>query len=384
MKKRIEYIIKNSKILQKIYKIIGSMFFRFIGFFVKTNDKLILFTGQAGKINDSPLEIYNQIRDNKKFEDYQLIWAVNSKFIKHYNDYTVIKIDSIKYFIFSLKAKYWIASVNIERGLNYKKKKTIYLNTWHGIPLKTIGNSAGNRKDYDFSNIDFFCVSSDYEIDIYIKDFKIKPQSILKSGMPRNDSLSLQMEKGEKELIKNELGINNKEKKVILYAPTWRESNTGGKNYDIKPPLDFVQWEKHLGNDYILLVRMHPYTTKLLNVNYNSFVRDVSNYPSINNLIQISDLLITDYSAIFFDFAITEKPVLLFTYDYLEYKKKRGLYLNMEEEFKNILMFDQDDLLQNIEIKNYDLEIVRKVKRKFHKYSGSSTKMCIDTLFRNL
>ena len=79
-----------------------------------------------------------------------------------------------------------------------------------------------------------------------------------------------------------------------------------------------------MGDEYIFFLRTHPYTTKLMNVEFNDFLRDFSQYPNINELLIIADILISDYSSIIYDYAVLEKPLLCFGYDYDEYKKKRG------------------------------------------------------------
>ena len=107
---------------------------------------------------------------------------------------------------------------------------------------------------------------------------------------------------------------------------TWRDSEDGGKSYTIKPPIHFDEWRKVLGNEYVVLFRAHHQTTKVLGLVYDDFIRDASTYPAVNDLMIAADLLITDYSAIAFDFSILCKPILCYTYDYEDYLVKRGTY----------------------------------------------------------
>lgn len=380
MKNRIEYLIKKYSFFQFFYRIVVGSFIKFIGFFVRLDKEMILFTGQAGMINDSALSIYNYIRENPEYKSFKLIWGVKNP--KLYPDHNVVKIDTLKYFVTALKAKYWVATVNIERGLNFKKRKTVYLLTWHGIPIKTIGNAAKGRKDYNFSKINYFVVSSEYEVPIYIRDFKVKEKSIIRTGMPRNDDLYHKKSKGELRKIKKNLGIDI-DKKIILYAPTWRESTDYGKNYNIDIPVNFKKWEEELGDEYVLLLRAHPYTKDILNVQFNNFIIDASNYPNINNLLQICDVLITDYSAIFFDALPLSIRILLFPYDLEEYKKNRGIYLNYNEVFKELICIDENDIIDKIKTEEaYDYSILSKFKNEYLTYGGNATQECVELLFR--
>jgi CDP-glycerol glycerophosphotransferase len=107
--------------------------------------------GHGYKYNDSPRTIYQTMRKYGIDNNYQIVWA-----LKNPEQYEIpgnaekIKIDTFAYFVVALRAKYWISCVNIERGLHFKKKKTIYLNTWHGASLNYVGNSVAKRNDYHF------------------------------------------------------------------------------------------------------------------------------------------------------------------------------------------------------------------------------------------
>lgn len=385
MKSKIEYYIKHNRILQIIYKFIFSSALKFIGFFIKIDDSIVLFTGHGGKYNDSPKYIYEKLMENPRYKDLKLVWGLSN--VSHVNEnvHEFVKIDTFKYFLVSLKAKYWIASVNIERGLNYKKKKTLYLNTWHGIPIKKIGNSANARADYDFSNIDYFVVSSEYEKPIYIRDFKVKEHSLVKTGMPRNQMLFKEKDERLSLKIKNELGLPV-DKKIILYAPTWRDSDDKGKSYSVKPPIDFEYWRKELSDDYIVLVRAHPYTTNFIDKIDQLFVYDVSNYDEINSLIFISDLLISDYSAIFFDYSITKKPIYCFAYDLEEYKNNRGVYIDLETSFPGGVITDEIELIRRIKCAdNSELLLkIEKFRDRYIEVGENSIQDCINIIFKEL
>ena len=143
-------------------------------------------------------------------------------------------------------------------------------------------------------------------------------------------------------------------------------------------------WEEQLKNEYVFLLRTHPYTNKLMGVSFNDFVRDFSGYHSINDLMKVSDILVSDYSATIFDYSILERPIICFAYDYEEYKKERGLVMSLEDEMPGGVDFSERDVLKRILNMDYDgeCELVKKFKNKYIVYGGSATKKCVEALFK--
>lgn len=266
----------------------------------------------------------------------------------------------------------------MERGLHYKPKKTIYINIWHGVPIKTIGNSQKTRNDYNYFDVDLFCCSCPYEKEIFIRDFNVPEDVIVQCGMPRNDEL---YQVTEEDVLRYRKEFNIPEgKKVILYCPTWRDSTDGGKSYQIAPPIDIDYWEKELGDEYVMLFRMHHLTTEMLGITYNDFARNVSGVPQINKLLAISDILISDYSATIFDFSILEKPIILFAYDYKDYSINRGFYLKLDDIIPNGNFKTQEEVINHIKKMNYDEECqkAKNLKNRYLRVEGKATEICIN------
>ncbi len=381
-KARLEYILKHNQFISGLIRFFASTAIRFIGLFVKIDNKAILFTSLSRKYNDSPKAIYEYLLSKPEFLDYKFYWALEDvENTKLKGKGIIVKADTFKYFITALKCKYWVTSVNVERSLKFKRKKQVYLNTWHGIPIKTVGNEVAGRKDCDFSYVDYFCISGEYEVDLYKKSFNVNESQLLKVGMPRNDVL-YRTTNEEVADIKQRLNLP-KDKKVILYAPTWRDSRDGGSSYQIKPPIDIEKWQNALSKDYVLLFRIHPYTNKLLGVEFNDFVLDYSLYPNINDILKVADVLISDYSATIFDFAILEKPIICFAYDFESYAKERGFALDYNEQFKDFIVTDENDVINKIINCDYALEQekVKILKNKYLTYGGEATELCVKALF---
>lgn len=382
---RLDYILKHNYFVNRIFTYSVSLGFKCIGLLVPIDKNLILFSGLARKYNDSPKAIYEfLLKNNKKYGTYKCVWALEdisqSKLIP--GNPIVVKVDTLKYFIYAFKAKYWVTCVNIERGLNFKKKKCCYLNTWHGIPLKTVGNDAEGRKGYNFKSINYFCYSGEYDKNIYRRAFNVKETSLIPTGLPRNDSL-YSTSADEIIAIKKRLNIPL-DKQVILYAPTWRDSTDSGRTCELAPPINPSLWEEELKDSCVVLFRMHAYTNKLIGIEFNSTLRDYSNYPEINDLFKISDILISDYSASIVDFAILERPIICFAYDYESYRKDRGLYIDFSTDMPNGIIRTERELLNYIKHMDYAYECdktKRFIKNKMLTFGGEATEKCVNRLF---
>ena len=380
---RLDYLLKHNEIVNTCFRKTLSGVMRVWGVFVPMDDKMIIFSGHSRKYNDSPRAIYEYMISRAQYSVFKYIWALEDpENVEIPGPAIKIKADTREYFRYTLKAKYWITCVNIERSLKYKKKNCIYLNTWHGVAFNCIGNAAGGRKDYDFSHIDYFCYESDYQKTIFKRDFNVKEEALIPTGLPRNDVL---YHVTEQEVcgLKKKLGLPA-DKKVIMYAPTWRDSYDKGASYAIRPPMDLKKWKDKLQDDFVLLFRTHAYTTKLIGVEFDDFCLDFTSYPVINDLYKVSDILISDYSACIADYSILERPVICFAYDYDEYKKARGLYIDFAKEMPNGILDTEDKVIDHILTMNYQQECEKTrdmVKKRFTYLGGHATEMCVEKMF---
>lgn len=381
---RLDYILKHNYFINRVFNYSVSTVLKIIGVFTPMEDKMVIFSGHSRKYNDSPRTLYEyMLAHPEKYGQYKCVWALEDpEHVVVPGNPIKVKSDTFKYFKYTLKAKYWVTCVNIERSLHYKKKGCRYLNTWHGTPFKHVGNDAGVRKDYDFSSMDYFCYASDFEKAIYKRAFRTREDAMIPSGLPRNDEL-YRVTSDEIMAIKERIGLPH-DKKVILYAPTWRDSTDSGKTCAIKPPINAKKWESELKDDYIVLFRMHAYTNKLLGLEFNDTLRDFSTYPNVNDLFKVADILISDYSASMADYAILERPILCFTYDYEQYREERGLYIDYSTEMPSGILRTEEDVLRYIKTMDYTHECEKTrvmIKEKLIHYGGHATEMCLEKLF---
>ena len=379
---KIDYVLKHHAWINRLFRSLMNSFMRIWGLFVSTDEKMVLFSALGCKYNDSPRAIYEYMLKQSRFKGYRMVWALENLDTKIIGSPMKVKVDTLAYFQLTLKAHYWITSVNVERGLRYKKKDCIYLNTWHGCSLNAVGNDVPGRNDYDFSHLNFFCYESEFHKKVLMRSFNAPESIMLASGLPRNDALyHVTWEDVEKK--KKKLGLPP-DKKVILYVPTWRDSDDHGKTYSLKPPIHIKKWESELKDDYVILFRTHHYTTQLLGIEFNDFVRDYSSYPDINDLFIVSDLLISDYSSCITDFSILERPVICFAYDYQVYAKRRHLNIDFEKEMPSGVLQTEDEVIAHIQHLDYSEECVKTrdmIKNKFTYIGGYATEICVEKMF---
>lgn len=361
--KKLKNILKTNQLVYFLY----SSFFNFglyiLKLFIKVDERIILFNSFGGKkYDDSPRVIFEYMKTQDKYDKYEIYWAFDNPERFNIDGAQKVKTDTLKYFIIALKSKYWITNSGIERGLKFKNKKTIYINTWHGTALKKIGKDTPKAMiKFKVSKCDIMYAQSKYDIEIFSDAFGIPKEKFELVGLPRNDEL-YEVTNEEKENIRKKLGIQ-KNKKIILYAPTFREYKRDKDGCIIAPPINIKKWKKKLGNQYVMLFRAHYEVNKILGIESDDFIYNVSNYENLNELLKISDIMISDYSSIMIDYSILKRPIYSFAYDYEEYLEKRGMYIDLEKELPNGICKNEEELLEKI--KNCNFEEQKEKTEKF-------------------
>lgn len=381
MVEKIRIILKNNCFLYNIYYVVLSTLLKIVGIFIKTDEKIILINSFGGKkYDDSPKSIYEYMVSSNNYKNFKIYWALDDINIEIPGPAKKIKNNTVQYFIIALKAKYWISNSSIERGLKFKKKNTIYINTWHGSTLKKMGvDTKESNFRFNFSKYDYMFAQSKYDIDIFSHAFEIPRNVFVLKGLPRNDELYI-VSKDEIRKIKEKLDLPL-DKKIILYAPTFRDYDKDQNGIVSSPPIDISRWKKKLSNDYILLFRAHYEVSKVLNIKNDEFVYDFTAYPNLNDLLKISDILISDYSSIIFDYSILERPIFSYSYDYEKYEEKRGLYLDLNKELPNKCIKNEEELIE--QLNNIDFLSQSQKTRKFKKkyiQSGGKASEYIDSI----
>jgi CDP-glycerol glycerophosphotransferase len=220
-----------------------------------------------------------------------------------------------------------------------KQPGTTYLQTWHGTPLKRIHHDVQPARpgwldaaDLDVARWDHLLSPNAPSTERLRAAFAFRGQ-VHETGYPRNDVLSSPRRDAVRAEVRTRLGIPEGTT-AVLYAPTWRDDlvldRTGDSDADLR--VDLADFTARLGGDHVLLVRLHSIVADRLDLPDGLPVVDVSAEPDPAGLYLAADVLVTDYSSVMFDFAVTGKPVLLFTYDLDHYRDDlRGFYVDLEE-----------------------------------------------------
>src|SRR5699024_5458706 len=224
----------------------------------------IIFESFLGKsYSDSPKYIYEHMVKNNM--NFKYIWIFKEKKKNLFGNPIQIKRFSLKYFYYMARAKYWVNNSRIPKTLN-KRKDNIYLQTWHGTPLKTLvfdmkdvysADPAYKRNFYNQSRRwDYLSSPNAYSSNIFRRAFKYDKE-MLEYGYPRNDILYQKNTDESISALKKKMNLPA-DKKVVLYAPTWRDDEFYAKGqYKFTLQLDLKELQKQLGNEYIVILRMH-------------------------------------------------------------------------------------------------------------------------------
>lgn len=407
IKNKIRGFIKKHVFIRKIARKVN-FFFKKIKYDVitkkqKVNDKLIVFASFNGRSYcDSPKAIYNYLINSNEFNDYNFVWAFKNveehKFLEKNKNTKVINIKSNEFLKIIGQAKYWIFNFKIQDYI-FPKNNQVFVQCWHGTPLKRLGcdlehfNNAMNsiseiRKRYEIeaSKFSYFLSPSDFATDKFMTAWNIQNKDImLQEGYPRNDFL-INCTEENKKLIREKLNLSNINKKIILYAPTYRDNqHTAGIGYTYETEVDFEKLRKELSDDYIILFRAHWLVAQNFDFEkYKDFVVDVSNHDDINELYVIADMLITDYSSVFFDYANLKRPIIFYMYDLEKYRDDiRGFYLNLDELPGKIIEKD-DELIEEIKSMSKKFEYNEKYKKFNEKFNylddGQASKRVVDKI----
>ncbi|EOW9528946.1 CDP-glycerol glycerophosphotransferase family protein [Bacillus cytotoxicus] len=349
--------IKNNQIVRLLCKIIFVVCSH-----LPTQKNLVVFESFSGKqYSCNPRAIYEYMKQQQ--EGFKMIWSVNKNYTEQFEEQKIpyIKRFSFRWFILMARAQYWVTNSRMPLWLP-KPKHTTYVQTWHGTPLKKLamdmkevhmpGTTTNKYKENfkrEAQNWDYLLSPNAYSTVIFQRAFLFQ-KNVIETGYPRNDFLYVNnTDKKIRELKKkNGLPVD---KKVILYAPTWRDDQFHSKGrYKLDLQLDLNLLQKRIGSDYIILLRMHYLVAEQFDLRpYEGFVYDFSHYVDINELYVLSDLLITDYSSVFFDYANLKRPIIFYTYDIDLYRDKlRGFYFDLEREAPGPVVSTTEGVLEEI------------------------------------
>lgn len=363
------------------------------------SDNYIVFESYGGKkATDSVRAIYDELQKDERYRSFYFVWAFtdpSAHFDLLENHHTIlVKKGTAAYRRYYASARYWINNITVADYLKPRKNQ-IYIETWHGTPLKRLGcdievdsdprqtrSHMHKRYRAKGKKVTFFPSPSPYYEEKIASAFAVKEPSakFVASGYPRNDELFCYT---EEEIQKKKEKLHIPEgKKVLLYTPTWRDSSLD-ENGDFSLPdgFDAGVLMEELGSDYILLFRAH-HQIGAAKTKDNPTIIDVSNIEQVNDLYLVSDLMITDYSSTMFDYSNLMRPIVFHMYDEDSYVQNvRGFYLSPEELPGPITKTEKElaDAIRSQETEFPYREKQLAFNKKFNPYEdGNSSRRVID------
>lgn len=414
IKKRIKRIQKK---IYKKFPIIRNTGYKIGGIGKKINKNTIIFSCFNGEhYNDSPKQIYEYLLSHDKYKNYKFIWVFKNKKnhlkLNENRNTEVIEKRSKKYRKYLHTAKYWVFNFKIEDYIKPTKDQ-ILIQCWHGTPLKKMGcdlekydnalnTLEGIQKKYriEAEKMSYFISPSKYASERFSSAWNLKAINkeniLLEKGYPRNDFLFNYTEDDIAKMKRKIFGYyyleyekQIKKKKIILYAPTWRpDQYERGVGYTQECMLDIEKLQKSLGEDYIILFRVHSnIASKFDFKKYDGFIYDVSSIMDINEIYVISDILVTDYSSVLFDYANLQRPMIFFMYDLEHYRDDgNGFYIDIEKELPGKIVKTNEELEKEILRISNEFKYDEKYKKFNEKYNylddGDATKRVVEEIFK--
>lgn len=320
------------------------------GRYCKIKEKTVLWTAFDGRgILDNPRALFEAMLADSDFKDWKHIWVLdgfkNHKVtlaqFKHCKRVRFVEFKSWRHMVILATAK--VIVDNITCKLHFRKRKgQIYVNTWHGIPLKYLGNADRGLQPASKSSMirnlvaaDYICSASPFLSEVYKRDFMLGSLfngEIIERGYPRLDTFKTSPREKVVALLK-QYGVDiDPSRKVILYAPTWRGKTPSTADVAIKPLQTVKEYLERVidCSQYQVLVKPHQ-------IVYNAARKKFSNQHFMvpatidaNEILAITDVLISDFSSIFYDFLLTKRPIVFYIPDLEEYKTARGLYHSVD------------------------------------------------------
>lgn len=371
-KKLYPLLQKSSKILQiAIYNIYIRIF--------KCKEKRILIASNTKKeLSGNLIYIYEEL---KKYDyDIRIMLINKASFLER-----------AKY---NLKLLYYVATskyilIDDFFPLMYVlkiRKGTKFIQVWHALgAYKKVGYSRkdiGNQNSLTHKNYTDTIVSSKSIVKNYAEAFGISEQRVHPLGIPRTDLFfdnKAIEDKKEKLYKKYEI---LKGKRIILFAPTFRGKGRKSAHY----PEEYINLNRmyeNLNENDLLVIKLHPFIKNKLEIKeqHRKKIIDMTDYIDINDLLLVTDILITDYSSVIFDYSFMEKPIIFYVPDLEEYSNSRSFYYDYSEYMYGVIAKNQEELLKNMKITNVDIEKITKFKDKFlNCCDGQSSKRFVEEL----
>ncbi|HEV3000688.1 MAG TPA: CDP-glycerol glycerophosphotransferase family protein [Solirubrobacteraceae bacterium] len=352
----------------------------------------VVYNSYEGRFSDSPRAICEAL--GARGDGYEHVWLTDPA----HRDGFPAGVATVEYGTPESIAALESADVvvaNTHTDLVWRKRPgAFYLQTWHGTPLKRIHwdvlwapEGRLDRLQRDVDQWDCLLSPNAASTPLLRRAFHYEGE-VLESGYPRNDLLSSPGRDAVRERVRRQLGIPDGAT-AVLYTPTWRDDVVFGvEGAEFGLALDVAAFDERLGDDHVLLLRTHYMLTGRLAATEHASVRDVSFHPDVAELYLAADVMVTDYSSTMFDFAVTGRPMLFFTYDLEDYaRRQRGFYFDLASVAPGPMVETTAALLDALEelpaVRERYAEVYARFRERFcHLEDGRATERVVERVLR--
>lgn len=318
-------------------------------------DRTIFFESHRGlSYSGNPKAISEAVQ--RLLPEARCVWSFVDTSLETPAGIIKVKKGSPDYYRYHSRAKVLVHNGEFGQQLPIRREQ-VYINTQHGTPLKLMGSDIARKrgkdvgKEYSRTNRWSWLVSPNrYSTEIFTRVFDYQGP-VLEVGYPRNDIFYNRNDPNSISSIKAKYGVPE-DRRVLLYAPTWRDVAGARVERGFALKLDLSRLYDRFGRSHVLLLRLHHLIASKLELSGDlaNFAFDVSSAEfDAQELMLISDALITDYSSMMFDYANLKRPMIFYAYDLDEYENDiRGMYFSLEAEAPGPVVRDMDGILEAI------------------------------------
>jgi teichoic acid glycerol-phosphate primase len=371
-----------------LYLLFFKLFFSLFNLF--PIQKKVVFVATFG---DNHYYVLDEIRKRKN--TVRTVVLISKKCHYHFEDVssTIIPYNSLNP-LYVLQSIYHLATSKIVVIDNYYgflastsfRKDVECIQLWHAAgAIKKFGledpsnhfrsKRANSRFKKVYHHFHKIAVGSEGLAQIYYEAFGLKDLHILRLGIPRTD---LFYDKDKIQLLRNKITASIpdiQKKSVLLYAPTYREADL----QQFQLHLNIKKLYEQFSDTHILLIKLHRAIQNDSNLeeDYPGFIYDLSHYPNLNDLLVVTDCLITDYSSVPFEYSILEKPMIFFPYDLEEYRKERGFWENYEEFVPGPIAYNTEEIIDIIKLNSFDKQKIVNFRNNWNTYSDGNASYAV-------
>ena len=367
-----------TKWLYKATKGLVVLFYRLMCRILPVKRNRIVFDSSLGKsYAGNPKHIYEYLVANGYDTKWDCIWFYETEKYNIPGMSRQVQYGRMRYLYYMATAKVWVFDTRQPEWL-VRRRGTYYIQTWHGTPLKKLAldmedvfmvgeSDIETYKEHFVKNVktwDYLISQNHFSTETFRRAFDFQKE-MLEIGYPRNDILFRENTPEDIRRYRKKLGLPL-DKKIILYAPTWRDDEFSDDNkYEFRPQISFEKLRQELSDDYIMVVKYHYLIMDAVDWSpYQGFIYHFDQSRDIAELFLVSDILITDYSSVMFDFSILRRPIFFFAYDLYKYKNElRGFYFSYKQEMPGPISSTTEQLVEDI--RNYDASLYEEKYKKF-------------------